>query len=117
MIKWRDKDIEKLNHLRSYLMNNRPKYRKNLVEEVWAAAKDKDDKVFDPYNKEVELTWNKSESRYRQWHMGHRRKHKYSNLVDEYIGHRNYDKFLEDYNNPKYYHPQDPKSNMSHENE
>ena len=120
MIKWRNKDIEKLDDVRSYLMNNRPKYRKGVVEKVWQTALNKKPrgKVFDPYIKpRKELTWDRSKSRYRQWHMGHIYEHEYKVLVDEYIKDRNYDKFLKDYNNPDNYQPQDPVSNMNHEHE
>lgn len=114
--KWKSGEIEKVNQERQHLIKNRPKYESGLVEKVWINAMDSDKRVFDPnIRPRKELFWNKEMSRFNQWHMGHRKKHKYSDLVDKYInGDKTYDDFIKDYNNEKNYYPEDPKSNMSH---
>lgn len=92
------------------LIKNRPSYRSRLVEEVWTNAQDSKGRVFDPNIKpRKELFWDKTKNRFDQWHMGHRKKHKYSDLVDQYIdGFKTYEQFLDDYNTAKNYYPEDP---------
>lgn len=86
-------------------------YLQETEEQNWST------RVFEPNIKpQKELFWNdRSGSRYNQWHMGHIKNKKYSQLVDEYIsGEKSYDEFIAEYNNKDNYRPEDPKSNMSH---
>jgi hypothetical protein len=102
--------------LRVKWMTNRPKYRAGLVDDVWNAAKQPDGKVYDPGGRE--LTWDKTKSRYDQWHMGHQPKKEYSKLVDELVeGKITEDEFLKKYNDPNNYRPEDPGENMNHSRE
>jgi hypothetical protein len=121
MKEWKAGKIEKVDQERKYLIENRPAYRAGLVDEVWSIAENKraDKRVFDPnISPAYELFWKRNQSRFDQWHMGHKRKAKYSDLVDEYIiGDISYDEFIKEYNEKSNYHPEQPKSNMSHDNE
>ncbi|MDO6818883.1 DUF4157 domain-containing protein [Zobellia sp. 1_MG-2023] len=100
------------------LMKSRPEYRDGLVDEVWNASKSPDGTVRDPNNPELELSWDKSKSRFDQWHMGHKKGHEYRKLVDDYIeGRITWDEFIAEYNNPKSYHAEHPIENISHKNE
>ncbi len=113
--KMKNGDILKVNNERQYLINNRPSYEAGLVDKVWNKAM-VNGRVFDPNtNPRIELFWDRTKSRFSQWHMGHKRGHKYSDLVDAYInGDKTKEEFLEDYNNENNYYPEDPHSNMSH---
>lgn len=94
---------------------NRPSYRKGVVETVWNNAKSTslDGKVRDPHTQEV-LTWDKTKSRFDQWHMGHKPGKSYKSLLQKY---RNCtitkQKFLDEYSNTKNYYPESPSENMS----
>ncbi len=113
-----EKKIIRWSQERSRLMANRPAYQEGLVEKVWEASKSPDGKVRDPYDPSKELHWDKSRSRYDQWHMGHKRGHEYNKLVDQYVdGKITWEKFIEEYNNPKNYQAEDPIGNMGHGNE
>lgn len=112
--KWDNGDIEKVNEERKYLMENRPNYKSGLVDKVWNNAQNSKGQVFCP-NSKKELLWVKTKDRFDQWHMGHRKGHKYSDLVDEYInGNLSWDDFLIEYNDEGNYYPEDPTTNMSH---
>jgi hypothetical protein len=103
---------------RSRLMRSRPEYREGLVNEVWEASKSPDGKVRDPHDSSIELHWDRNRSRYDQWHMGHRPGHEYNKLVDRYVdGQISWDQFIAEYNNPNFYHAEDPIGNMGHGNE
>ena len=114
--KWTEGDIEKVNNERLHLINNRPSYKVGLVDKVWNNAKNSKGRVLDPnLRPRKELFWDKSKGRFDQWHMGHRKGKKYSDLVDDYInGKISYDGFLTEYNDEKNYYPEDPSSNMGH---
>jgi hypothetical protein len=110
-------DIFIWSELRRFLMNNRPKYVTGLVDQVWnnASAVHADGKVRDPNPPHEILTWHRSQSRYAQWHMGHKPGHKYSDLVDQLVNEEiDWDQFIEEYNRPDNYHPELPSKNMGH---
>jgi polyhydroxyalkanoate synthesis regulator phasin len=110
-----DHEIFIWSELRTYLMNNRPKYVAGLVEQVWENAIQADGKVRDPNPLYEELTWHRNKSRFDQWHMGHKPKYKYSRLVDRLVNEEiDWDQFIEDYNNPDNYNPELPSKNMGH---
>ncbi len=101
---------------RERLMKNRPPYRDGLVEEVWdnAVKASPDGIVRDPNIKKV-LTWDRTANRFDQWHMGHIKGAKYSDLVDTYVdGKITFDEFIKEYNLVKNYRPEDPVENMKH---
>jgi hypothetical protein len=99
------------------LMNNRPRYDEGVVDQVWEQAKGPDGKVRDPHTNE-ELSWDKSKSRFDQWHMGHKPGQEYAKLVDRFVnGEITYEEFLKEYNNPKNYWPEHPRENLSHQHE
>lgn len=101
--------------LRAWLMRSRPRYVKGLVEKVWNKAKGKDGLVRDPNPPREILQWDRTKSRFEQWHMGHRQGYEYSKLVDRLVNEEiTWEKFLDEYNDPKKYYPEHPKKNMSH---
>jgi hypothetical protein len=92
----------------------RPKFRKDVVSDVWNAAKDTDGKVICP-NTKKELSWDTTKSRADQWHMGHKPGHEYKDLARDYKkGKISWKDLLDEYNNTSHYHPEDPVANMSH---
>ena len=96
---------------------NRPTFRQGTVNKVWDAAKDVNGKVYDP-NTFEELSWDKDNSRYNQWHMGHKPGFEYNKLVEQLkIGKINKQQFLDEYNNPNNYQPEAPASNKSNKYE
>jgi len=96
----------------------RPKFRKGVVSQVWENAKDASGKVLDPNNPNIELKWDPTKSRSGQWDMGHRPGHEYRDLLNKLEkGEINEKQFLDEYNNPKNYYPEDPSSNRSHKYE
>ena len=91
----------------------RPKFRKGVVDEVWEGAKI-DGKVTCP-NTQKELFWDKTKSRAKQWHMGHKKDHEYRKLAKRYKeGKVSWKDLLDDYNDARHYQPEDPVANMSH---
>lgn len=103
---------------RSRLMRTRPEYRDGLVNDVWEASKGPDGRVRDPHDPDIELHWDRNRSRYDQWHMGHKPGHEYYKLVDRYVeGQISWDQFIAEYNNPNFYHAEDPIGNMGHGHE
>ena len=110
-----DGDIFIWSELRAYLMSHRPKYVKGLVNQVWNNAIQADGKVRDPNPPYEVLTWHRSQSRFDQWHMGHKPKYKYSKLVDKLVNDEiDWDEFLEEYNTADNYYPELPSKNMGH---
>lgn len=112
----KSKQIIRWSQEREALMRTRPTYEDGLVELVWqrAVKASPDGIVRDPNTKEV-LTWNKGANRFDQWHMGHKKGAKYSDLVDSYIdGKITFADFLKEYNNANNYRPEAPGPNMSH---
>jgi|GEM_PF-3147153 len=102
---------------RARLMKNRPPYEEGLVDKVWDSAKQPDGKVYDPHTKK-ELTWDKTKSRFDQWHMGHKPGKEYAKLVDDLVNEKiTFEEFLKEYNNPNNYWPEDPAENLSHAHE
>ena len=92
------------------------KFNPRLVEKIWEKAKGADGKVRDPNPPFEELNWDKSKSRFDQWHMGHKPGKEYFKLVDEYVnGKISYDDFIKEYNNPQNYQPEHPAKNVSHQ--
>lgn len=103
---------------RARLMRTRPNYEEGLVDRVWEASKGPDGKVRDPHDSEIELHWDRNKNRFDQWHMGHKPGHEYSKLVDRYVeGQISWDQFIAEYNNPNFYHAEDPVGNMGHGHE
>ncbi len=101
---------------RASLMKTRPPYAEGLVDTVWekAVKASPDGIVRDPNTKEV-LKWDKNAGRFDQWHMGHIKGAKYSDLVDSYVdGKISWEEFISEYNSPANYRPESPKENMSH---
>ncbi|WP_367867724.1 DUF4157 domain-containing protein [Pedobacter sp. WC2423] len=113
-----DGEIVPADGIYKYLIENRPKYREGLVNEVWEAAKAQGNgKVIDPLTKK-ELTWDRTKPRTEQWDMGHKYGHEYRELVKRRAnGEITHEQFLDEYNNPKNYQPEDPMSNQSHAGE
>lgn len=71
----------------------------------------------DPNTHQV-LTWDKSKSRFWQWHMGHRPGKEYRLLRQKFINCIiTRKKMLDEYNDPKNYYPEHPIANMSHKYE
>jgi len=113
-------EIVLVNNQREYLLANRPKYRPNLVEDVWAQAQSQDvnGRVYDPNVPTIELFWDRTKNRSDQWHMGHRSGKEYRTMVDDYIrGRTTYQEFLAEYNDKANYQPEDPRENSSHRHE
>lgn len=101
---------------REALVAKRPnRYRKNVVDKVWNNAKDPvTGKVFDPNDSDIELTWDKTKSRQGQWDMGHVKGKSYDDLKQQFINDEiTYQEFLDEYNNPKNYKPEQMSSNRS----
>jgi RHS repeat-associated protein len=101
---------------RESLVSKRPsRYRTGVVEEVWENAKDPvTGKVFDPNDPDIELTWDKSKNRHGQWDMGHIKGKSYDDLKNQFIeGEITYQQYLDEYNNPKNYYPEEMSSNRS----
>ncbi len=93
---------------------NRPKYAKGQEDEVWDSAKQLDGKVYDP-NTGKELEWDPTQPRTRQWNMGHKPGHKYSDLHQDYLdGVITQEEFLEQYRDSNNYWPEDWFENQSH---
>ncbi len=104
---------------RQRLMDRRPDYAPGQEETVWreAVKRSPDGIVRDPNTKEV-LTWDKTRGRNDQWHMGHKKGEKYSDLVDSYVsGKISWDDFIKKYQDPANYKPEKPIENMSHKHE
>ena len=82
---------------------------------VWERAKKPDGNVYDPHPPYEKLEWDRSRSRYDQWHMGHRPGEEYYKLVDRLCdGEITFDQFLREYNDPNKYWPELPSKNLSH---
>jgi len=106
--------ITRVSQVREALMSNRPAYQEGLVEQVWNRAQ-RNGVVRDPNPPHEVLPWDRTRSRFDQWHMGHRPGHEYVRLVDRYVdGEITWDQFLAEYNNPNHYYPELPSKNMSH---
>ena len=97
-----------------YRRKNRPAYADGQVEAVWEASKNDDGKVICP-NTGKELSWDKSQSRATQWHMGHKTGHEYNSLWEALATCvLTWDQFLAAYQDPDNYQAEDPTANMSH---
>jgi hypothetical protein len=73
--------------------------------------------VYDPNTGEL-LTWDKSKSRYQQWHMGHKPGHEYRDLLQKLRrGEITEKQFKQEYNKASHYQPESPSANMSHQYE
>lgn len=97
-----------------YRRKNRPAYADGQVEAVWEASKNGDGKVICP-NTGKELSWDKSQSRATQWHMGHKTGHEYNSLWEDLATCvLTWDQFLAAYQDPDNYQAEDPTANMSH---
>ena len=104
---------------REELVKDRPsRYREGVVDKVWENAKQPSDgKVYDP-NTGEELSWDRSKTRDGQWDMGHQPGKSYDSLKQRYIdGEITRKEFLNEYNDPKNYHPEDTSSNRSREHD
>jgi hypothetical protein len=95
--KWDKGDIEKVNNERQQLIQNRPSHKSDFRDNVWKTAPKEYDNngvefVRDPNIRTIKLYKNKP------WDAGHKKDHKYSVLVDEYIdGDIDWDEFLVEY--------------------
>jgi hypothetical protein len=99
---------------------NRPSFRKGIVEQVWNNAKDLSGKVYDPapvsakYPKLELPSWKPGESRRGKWDMGHTKGNSYKSLRQKYINCKiTKKKYLDTYNDPNKYKPEDPSRNRS----
>jgi hypothetical protein len=94
-----------------YGRKKRPNYLKPQIRKVWKNAKSGlDGKVRDP-NTGAVLTWNAVGPR--GWHMGHKPGREYRYLVEYYLrGRISEQTFINEYQNPDHYHPEDPSANM-----
>jgi hypothetical protein len=122
MDRWNSHKIEIVNNYRKYLMDNRPKHDPDFWKEVWAVASNNGNKkVFDPNDFSIELLKNKyaaNHTEFGAWELGHVKKAKYSELVDELIsGQINEAEFIQRYRDKNNYVPEDISSNRSHRNE
>ena len=110
------KNTQKLSRAeRENLVRKRPaRYRKGVVDDVWEDAKGPDGKVRDPNTREV-LNWDKSKNRDGQWDMGHKKSTgSYDDLKKQFIDDEiSRKEFLDEYNNPRNYHPQARSANRS----
>jgi RHS repeat-associated protein len=98
---------------------SRPKHRQSTINKVWERAQKNslDGNVYDPNTGEM-LSWDKFQSRFDQWHMGHKYGKEYRGLLDNLRkGKINEEQFLNEYHNADNYQPEAPKSNMSHKYE
>jgi RHS repeat-associated protein len=100
--------------LASKYAKTRPKFRNGVIEKVWKKAlKEGNGIVTDPNTGDV-LTWDKTKPRRGQWDMGHIKGNTYNKLVEDLkTGKINQQQFLDEYNNPDNYTPEDPSSNRS----
>lgn len=107
------KERKYTSHVSKRFENSRPSYAEGQEEEVWEAAKDDEGRVFDPHT-EQELFWDKSKSRFYQWHMGHRPGFDYNrNQTKLMSGEMKEKDFLKEHRDPKNYWPENPHENMS----
>lgn len=100
---------------KKYSIDRRPEYASGQAEAVWEAAKQAglDNEVRDPNTGEV-LTWDRSKSRFRQWHMGHKDGREYRVLLEYYLRDRiSEERFKQEYQDPDHYRPEKPGPNMS----
>ena len=94
--------------------NNRPSFRKNVVEQVWENAKGVDGLVRDPNTSEI-IEWAVGQPRKNVWDMGHIPGSKYSDMHRKYMnGGMTTKEFVDWYNNPVNYRPELPRNNRSH---
>ena len=86
-------------------------FRDGVRDQVWEKSKGKDGKVHDPL---TEKTMRKGQP----WDMGHKPGYEFHKLqADAAKTNLSRDEFLDIYNDPKYYRPELPASNRSHQNE
>jgi hypothetical protein len=96
----------------------RPYLRKSTIKKAWKEAQDKDGKVFDPNDQNIELKWDKSKKRKGQWDMGHQHGKEFKRDWSLYkAGKVTWGKLKEIYNDWTRYQPEDPKLNQSHKHE
>ena len=91
------------------LYSRASKFRKNVRNTVFNAAKNEKGEVFDPYLKKIHI---KSTDK---WHMGHKEGYEFRKLqqvAEKYKLTRK--QFLDAMNDPKVYQPQTAESNLSH---
>jgi phage-related protein len=101
---------------RARRVRERPeRYRSGVVETVWRNAQDSNGKVFDQFTG-IELFWDRTRDRQGQWDMGHIPGKSYNDLKNRYInGEISYETYLDEYNNPSNYFPQEMSGNRSRE--
>ncbi|TDW09195.1 putative toxin of predicted polymorphic toxin system [Breznakia blatticola] len=94
--------------------NNRPSYRKGVVEDVYENAKNTDGIVRDPNTGDI-IEWEPGTSRNGIWDMGHKPDAKYSDMYKRYLdGELTPKEFRDWYNDPANYWPEIPANNRSH---
>jgi len=98
-----------------YLKRKRPSYESGQVEAVWnAAPKDQKGRAICP-NTGIKISWTPGTLRQGIWDMGHKSGHEYKTLWEKLAKSEiNYDKFIEEYQNPNNYQVEDPSANRSH---
>lgn len=100
--------------------NDRPKYGKGQVDEVWERAKDENGEVWveDTNGDLYKIDWEPGQPRKDVWDMGHLRGQEYRDLRDDYLsGKITREEFLERYRDPTRYSVQDPLRNQGHQDE
>ncbi|WP_196716991.1 HNH/ENDO VII family nuclease [Actinomyces trachealis] len=102
--------------------DNRPSFRKGVIEAVWKRAlelarKDGYDYVRDPFS-DKRIDWNPGEPRNGVWDMGHVPTQQYREVWRKYVnGEMTPKEFRDWYNAPEHYRPELPSSNRSHKAE
>ena len=116
MTLWNQRDIEKVNNERKYLIENRPTHHKYFRKHLWALTSKESDEngvfVRDANVKSIKIYEGDP------WDAGHRKGAKYSDLVDNYIdGYITHGEFLEEYHDLRNYQIEHPHENRSHKHE
>ena len=92
--------------------DGRPTHKAGLAEDVFEANK-QEGKVYDSLGNEIE--WTPGQQRKGVWDLAHKPGYEYKHLKKALVeGRITQEQFLEYYNNPKYYYPENPSYNRSH---
>ena len=98
--------------------DGRPSYKNEakLNEEIFNNAKDFEGRVYDPVPNGEEIKWKPGEPLKGTWDKSHLPGYEYKHLIKALReGRITNEQFIEHYNNPKYYRPETPSTNRSHQ--
>ena len=92
--------------------NGRPAHDSKLAEKVFESSK-RNGKVFDTPGNEIE--WTPGQPREGVWDLAHKPGYEYRHLYKAFVeGRITESQFLDYYNNPDFYYPENPSYNRSH---